>query len=88
MTVRNEEENSMSIGLFRVVLILTGVMACLMATIAIQGAFNISVTRATALLFLCLSAWIGCAYYVTGNLWMRRIAITCVPTAVIMWLIN
>lgn len=69
-------------------LIIVGILACAAALGVIQSHFGVSVTRATALLCAGLSVFVYVGYYLTGNPWLRRIAIALLPTAVIMWLIN
>lgn len=69
-------------------LIVVGFLACMAGIGFIQSQYGFSVTRAIAVLCAVLSP---CAYagrYLTGNPWLRRIAIALVPTAVIMWLVN
>lgn len=69
-------------------LIAVGILACMAATGFIHSEYALSVTRATALLFggLTIPAYAG--YRLTGNPWLRRIAIALPVTAIIMWLIN
>lgn len=69
-------------------LIIVGLLGCMAALVAIQTQFALSVTRATALLCAGLSILVYAGYRLTGNPWLRRIAIALLPTAAIMWLIN
>lgn len=78
----------MSTSVFRALLILAGFVACLITTISLQGVFGVSVTRATSLLCVIWAAWAGCNYLVTKSPWLRRIAIACLVTALIIWLMN
>ena len=65
-----------------------GFVVCMAALGFIQSQFGVSVTRATALLCAALSIPVYAGYRLTGNPWLRRVAIALLPTAIIMWLVN
>lgn len=69
-------------------LAIVAMLACMAAMGLIQSQFALSLTRATAVLCAVLSIFVYAGYRLSGNSWLRRIAIALLPTAIIMWLVN
>lgn len=61
---------------------------CLAASMWIGDYFNLTSTRATAVLCVGLSPMFLFAGYLIGNRWCTRIGIATLPVAVVLWLIN
>lgn len=61
---------------------------CLAVTMWIGDYFNLTATRATAVLAVGLSPMFMFVGYLIGNRWCTRIGIATLPTAVLLWLIN